>query len=67
MHDHFFGRICMNGILLVRNDVSMLLLMKAWSSNKFSMKDLGETNYALGIRIYRVDHGGCLDNPNPCT
>ena len=57
----------MNGILLVRNDVSMLLLMKAWSSNKFSMKDLGETNYALGIRIYRVDHGGCLDNPNPCT
>ena len=40
-------------ILLIGNDVGMLSSVKAWLSKKFSMKDLGEATYVLGIRIYR--------------
>ena len=40
-------------ILLIGNDVGMLSSMKAWLSKNFSMKDLGEATYILGIRIYR--------------
>ena len=40
-------------ILLIGNDVSMLLSVKAWLSNNFAMKDFGEVTYVLGIRIYR--------------
>ena len=40
-------------ILLIGNDVGMLSSVKAWLSKNFSMKDLGEATYVLGIRIYR--------------
>ncbi|WVZ70731.1 hypothetical protein U9M48_019374 [Paspalum notatum var. saurae] len=40
-------------ILLMRNDFSMLEAMKDSLRKSFSMKDLGETAYILGIKIYR--------------
>ncbi|KAK2417007.1 secreted RxLR effector protein [Trifolium repens] len=40
-------------ILLIGNDVSTLQQVKTWLGNCFSMKDLGEAAYILGIRIYR--------------
>ena len=40
-------------ILLIGNDVGMLSSVKAWLSKNFSMNDLGEATYVLGIRIYR--------------
>ncbi|KAL0277990.1 UNVERIFIED_CONTAM: Retrovirus-related Pol polyprotein from transposon TNT 1-94 [Sesamum radiatum] len=42
-----------NDILLIANDVKMLGDIKAWLSTQFSMKDMGETSYILGIKIYR--------------
>ena len=40
-------------ILLIGNDIPMLQSVKTWLSIKFSMKDLGEAAYILGIRIFR--------------
>ncbi|KAL0445218.1 UNVERIFIED_CONTAM: Retrovirus-related Pol polyprotein from transposon TNT 1-94 [Sesamum latifolium] len=40
-------------ILLIGNDVKMLRDIKAWLSTQFSMKDMGEASYILGIKIYR--------------
>ncbi|KAL0313388.1 UNVERIFIED_CONTAM: Retrovirus-related Pol polyprotein from transposon RE1 [Sesamum radiatum] len=40
-------------ILLIGNDVRMLGDTKAWLSTQFSMKDLGEASYILGIKIIR--------------
>ena len=40
-------------ILLIGNDVGMMTSMKVWLSKTFSMKDLGEATYILGIRVYR--------------
>ena len=40
-------------ILLIRNDVDMLSVVKTWLSKNLSMKDLGEAFYVLGIKIYR--------------
>ena len=40
-------------ILLIRNDVAALQEIKVWLSSQFSMKDLGEASYILGMRIYR--------------
>ncbi|KAL0427788.1 UNVERIFIED_CONTAM: hypothetical protein Slati_2953600 [Sesamum latifolium] len=40
-------------ILLIGNDVKMLGDIKAWLSTQFSMKDMGEVSYILGIKIYR--------------
>ena len=40
-------------ILLIGNEKAMLECTKAWLSSQFSMKDLGEASYVLGIRIYR--------------
>ncbi|KAL0293763.1 UNVERIFIED_CONTAM: Retrovirus-related Pol polyprotein from transposon TNT 1-94 [Sesamum radiatum] len=40
-------------ILLIGNDVKMLGDIKAWLSTQFSMKDMGEASYILGIKIYR--------------
>ncbi len=45
--------LCVDDILLIGNDVGMLTTIKLWSSNTFSMKDLAEVTYILGIRIYR--------------
>ena len=40
-------------ILLIGNDVGMMTSVKVWLSKTFSMKDLGEATYILGIRVYR--------------
>ncbi|KAL2240722.1 UNVERIFIED_CONTAM: Retrovirus-related Pol polyprotein from transposon TNT 1-94 [Sesamum indicum] len=40
-------------ILLIGNDVKMLGDTKAWLCTQFSMKDLGEASYILGITITR--------------
>ncbi|KAL0433502.1 UNVERIFIED_CONTAM: Retrovirus-related Pol polyprotein from transposon TNT 1-94 [Sesamum latifolium] len=40
-------------ILLIGNGVKMLRDIKAWLSTQFSMKDMGEASYILGIKIYR--------------
>ena len=42
-----------DNILIIGNDIPTLLETKAWLGKYFSMKDLGETAYILGIRIYR--------------
>ena len=43
----------MDDILSKGNDKTMLESVKEWLKNCFSMKDLGETGYILGIKIYR--------------
>ena len=43
----------MDDILLIRNDIPALQGIKIWLSSHFSMKDLGEASYILGMRIYR--------------
>ncbi|KAL0409596.1 UNVERIFIED_CONTAM: Retrovirus-related Pol polyprotein from transposon TNT 1-94 [Sesamum radiatum] len=45
--------IYVDDILLIGNDVKMLGDIKAWLSTQFSMKDMGEASYILGIKIYR--------------
>ncbi|KAK8640965.1 hypothetical protein V6N13_008716 [Hibiscus sabdariffa] len=40
-------------ILIIRNNVPTLQSVKAWLSSCFSMKDLGEAAYILGVKIYR--------------
>jgi hypothetical protein len=40
-------------ILLIGNDIPTLQQVKSWLGKCFSMKDLGEAAYILGIRIYR--------------
>jgi hypothetical protein len=37
----------------MRNDIPLLQLAKSSLKKVFSMKDLGETVYILGIEIYR--------------
>ncbi|KAK9000628.1 hypothetical protein V6N11_081117 [Hibiscus sabdariffa] len=40
-------------ILIIGNDVPTLQSIKTWLSSCFSMKDLGEAAYILGVKIYR--------------
>ena len=40
-------------ILLIGNDVEFLDSIKGYLNKIFSMKDLGEAAYILGIKIYR--------------
>ena len=40
-------------ILLIGNDIPTLLNVKQWLEKCFSMKDLGEAETILGIRIHR--------------
>ena len=40
-------------ILIIGNDIPTLLSVKEWLGKCFSMKDLGEAELILGIRIYR--------------
>ncbi|GJY39523.1 retrotransposon protein, putative, ty1-copia subclass [Tanacetum coccineum] len=42
-----------NDILLMGNNVTMLQEVKSWLCRCFSMKDLGEATYILGIKIIR--------------
>ena len=43
----------MDDILLIGNNVRLLESVKAYLNKNFSMKDLGEAAYILGIKIYR--------------
>ena len=40
-------------ILLIGNDIPTLQNVKSWLGKCFSMKDLGEAAYIIGIKIYR--------------
>jgi hypothetical protein len=40
-------------ILLIENDIPMLKVVKSSLGKSFSIKDLGEVAYILGIKIYR--------------
>jgi hypothetical protein len=40
-------------ILLIENDTPMMNVVKSSLRKSFSMKDLGEVAYILGIKIYR--------------
>ena len=46
----------MDDILLIGNDVVFLDSIKGYLNKSFSMKDLGEGAYILGIKIYREVH-----------
>ena len=43
----------MNDILLIGNDTDVLNSIEGYLNKNFSMKDLGEAAYILGIKIYR--------------
>ena len=47
-------------ILFIGNDIPALQNVKSWLGNYFSMKDLGEVTYILGIKIYEIDLIGLL-------
>ena len=38
-------------ILLIGNDVGVISLAKVWFSSQFDMKDLGEANFILWIKL----------------
>ena len=40
-------------ILLIGNDIELLNSVKSYLNSRFSMKDLGEASYILGIKIYK--------------
>ena len=42
-----------DGILLIGNDIEVLSSVKGWMQKQFDMKDLGEANYILGIKLLR--------------
>jgi hypothetical protein len=58
---HFvaFLILYVNDILLIGNDMELLKSVKDYLNSKFSMKDLGDAAYILGIKIYR-DRSRCL-------
>ena len=42
-------------IILIRNDAGVMSSVKVWLSSQFDMKDLGEANFILGIKLWQ-DH-----------
>ena len=40
-------------ILLAGNDAEMIVATKEWLSSNFEIKDMGEANYILGVKIFR--------------
>ena len=40
-------------ILLIGNDVGVMSSVNIWLSSQFDMKELGEANYILGIKLWR--------------
>jgi hypothetical protein len=40
-------------ILLAGNDKDMIVATKGWLSSNFEMKDMGEADYILGVKIFR--------------
>lgn len=52
-HTHVFMVVYVDDILLIENDIPMLQVVKYSLRNSFSMKDLEEESYILGMQIYR--------------
>jgi hypothetical protein len=50
---HVFLVLYVDDILLIGNDIPMLQVVKSSLRNSFTIKDLGETTYFFGIKIYR--------------
>ena len=42
-----------DNILLIGNDVGVMSSVKVWLSSLFDMKNLGEANFILGIKLWR--------------
>ena len=40
-------------ILMVSNDMEMIAITKGWLTSNFDMKDIGDANYVLGVKIHR--------------
>ena len=40
-------------IFLARNDMSVIFATKEWLSSQFEIKDMGEANYVLGVKVVR--------------
>ena len=53
------SNIYVDDILLIGNDIEFLDSIKGYLNKSFSMKDLGEAAYILGIKIY-IDRSRCL-------
>ena len=43
--------VYVDDILLIGNDVGVMSSVKVWLSSQFDMKDLGEANFILGIKL----------------
>ena len=48
-----FFVLSLDEILLIENGIPALQGIKVWLSSQFSMKDLGEAFFILGMKIYR--------------
>ena len=46
-----FLLLYVDDILLIGNDVGVMSSVKVWLSSQFDMKDLGEANFILGIKL----------------
>ena len=46
-----FLLLYVDDILLIGNDVGVMSSVKFWLSSQFDMKDLGEANFILGIKL----------------
>ena len=46
-----FLMLYVDDILLFGNDVGVMSSVKVWLSSQFDMKDLGEANFILGIKL----------------
>ena len=53
--DVMFLVLYVDDILLIENNISVLQSVKFWLSKNFSMKDLGEATYILGLRSIEID------------
>lgn len=45
--------MCVEEILIMGNDILILKHIKSWLAKFFTMKDLGETSYILGLKKYK--------------
>ena len=52
-NDVSFLVLYVDDILLIGNDVGTMSSIKVWLSSQFSMKDMGEASYILGIKLLR--------------
>ena len=48
-----FLHLYVDDLLLIGNDIKFLDIIKGYLNKSFSMKDLDEASYILGIKIYR--------------